>query len=403
MKRLHILALLIGLPFALAACGGGGGASGGAAASSATLSGVVADGYLRNAVVYLDLNGNNQLDADEPNTLSGPGGTFQLDPAGHDGTRYPIGVEVVAGQTVDEDSPGQAITQGYTLSAPPNHFAFISPLTSLVWQEMQKNPTLTVQDAEVRVRFKLGAGNELNLFQNYVDNAAAGGDSALAVDSRKCYNAARLVAQLKARMTAELQNNLGTQYDTTDHKVIDFILSDRVLALATSIKANVAAADTPLTQEALSATVDSMLATTDAARLDSDLDAFYQQRIAENLQVWDMTPPQPTQCSPDAAQTAPVTTTVTIDFDEALDPMSVTNDAVTLAGDGSTISGTVSYDATLKRLTFTPATALEAYTSYQVILSSALTDMIGNHISDNTSWSFTTIFNESPPPPPNFS
>ena len=47
----------------LAACGGGGG---GSEAPKTTLSGTVADGYLKGATVCLDVNGNSICDSGEP-------------------------------------------------------------------------------------------------------------------------------------------------------------------------------------------------------------------------------------------------------------------------------------------------------------------------------------------------
>lgn len=68
MKRQVLAALAAIAAATLAGCGGGG--SGTTTAASTTVSGTVADGYLANAQVFLDKNGNYQLDPGEPNAMT---------------------------------------------------------------------------------------------------------------------------------------------------------------------------------------------------------------------------------------------------------------------------------------------------------------------------------------------
>lgn len=403
MKRIYALIGYTGILFILGACGGGGGGGGSNSpgSDSTLLSGIAADGYLRNAQVFLDLNGNLEQDPGEPATVTGNGGGYLLDTAGHDGSRYAVVVEIVAGQTVDEDNPGQPVSRGYTLAAPPNRHGFVSPLTTLVWLEMQKNPGLTVQDAEVRVRFALGTGHELVLFDDYVANCVSGNPQR-AADSRKNYNAGRIVAAMQAQLLELLQQNLGDGFEQVDHRILQFILSDRILAQKQAIALDVEAAAGLLSATELEAAVSLKVNAIPAEGLNAELVAFYQQRAAENHPVWDTTSPQVIATVPGASQLAPTDTQVVIDFDEALDPQSVTNASVTLFGAEQTVAGTVLYEPTLRRLTFTPAQPLYSFTSYEVVLGEGLADWIGNRVSADDGWNFTTIFNELPPPPPEF-
>jgi hypothetical protein len=57
---------------------------------------------------------------------------------------------------------------------------------------------------------------------------------------------------------------------------------------------------------------------------------------------------------------------------------------------GANISGAVSFDVTTKVAAFTPATRLERLTTYTATLTSAITDLAGNLLAGNHSWSFTT-------------
>ena len=119
----HLLVLTL-----LSACGGGEGggdsvvaskiADDGSSSSVTTLSGVVADGYLRNAKVFLDRNGNRVYDNGEPYTQSATGGGFSLEVNPGEGELYPVVAQVIADQTIDEDT-GAVVTNDYVLESMP--------------------------------------------------------------------------------------------------------------------------------------------------------------------------------------------------------------------------------------------------------------------------------------------
>ena len=74
MFRLQLIS--ISLMAVLTACGGGGGTT--ASTSSTSFSGTAMDGYLYKATVFLDLNENGTLDADEPTAITSETGAFTL-------------------------------------------------------------------------------------------------------------------------------------------------------------------------------------------------------------------------------------------------------------------------------------------------------------------------------------
>ncbi len=120
--------------------------------------GRVIDGYLRNARVWLDLDGDFQytggpvtlvldsgievtLPGGEPTAMTGAGGRFELDTSelirdpleapDLDPRDYPLVAVAIPGTTEEETRSGnQVLTRGYTLSAPPG-VANVTPLTSL--------------------------------------------------------------------------------------------------------------------------------------------------------------------------------------------------------------------------------------------------------------------------------
>ena len=123
----------------LAACGGGGStganslnSTGGSA--PVTVRGVAQDGYLQDALVCLDVNLNGQCDADEPSTMTGPGGRFSISGVSGDTAQTaPILVMAQAGSTIDEDTQAP-VSDSYSMYAPPG-YQVVNPITSLVTQQ----------------------------------------------------------------------------------------------------------------------------------------------------------------------------------------------------------------------------------------------------------------------------
>lgn len=160
--RLLVLFLLFLLP----GCGGGGSSSNNTIPprTPSSVSGVVADGYLVGATVFSDRNGNKKWDDGEPKAVTGPGGIYTLE--GDDLDLYPIVVAVDV-NVIDEDT-NSTVSKAYILSAPAGYPEFISPLTTIVQQQIERNPVLTVEDAEQVVKSSLGAASGVSLFEDYV-------------------------------------------------------------------------------------------------------------------------------------------------------------------------------------------------------------------------------------------
>lgn len=117
----------------LIGCGGGGSSSSPAATvEPSTKYNVTAiDGYLNNAQVWLDLNNNHQLDANEPSATSGKGGKATLDVTGiANPEQFSVVVRAIKGTTIDEDK-GNTVIADYLMSAPAG-VKEVTPLTTLV-------------------------------------------------------------------------------------------------------------------------------------------------------------------------------------------------------------------------------------------------------------------------------
>jgi len=80
---------------------------------------------------------------------------------------------------------------------------------------------------------------------------------------------------------------------------------------------------------------------------------------------------------------------VSVTFSEEIDPASLNPySSFTVTGGGYQVSGNVTYSN--KTATFVPYTALDRNTLYTVMLTTTVSDLAGNHLAANYSWSFTT-------------
>lgn len=362
------------------------------------LQGQVADGYLQKAEVFLDLNGNKVLDPGEPETATGPDGRFKLLVQQADADSHPVVVQVVPGQTLDQDS-GNRETDPMTLEAPVGQFQFISPLTTLVKNALDKTPGLTVAQAEAQVRTAFGLGTQVPLSADYIA-AEQSNDPQQAAAATKMHQTAQVVADLMTTLEQDIAANLGT-IPASRTTAVQALVTDIAMKKAGQI-ANALQTAAGSTAPAPQDVATKVLSDIDPTTLTDSLLALYQLRLDQQNPVWDVTPPQITVQSPTSGQPAPVDTKVTVTFDEGLDQASIPADALTLAYAGGSVDGTVSYDATSRTLTFIPTAPLPADTAYTVTLAAGIADTTGNALSQPTSWSFNTIADIAPPPPPAF-
>lgn len=151
------------------------------------------DGYLRDAQVWLDLNGNYQREPDEPSSTSGEGGLAILDVSGVGGdiTSYPVMARAIAGRTVDEDNPGVPLSDGYLMTAPPGS-SVVTPVTTLVALKMTEGKNKEEAIEEVN---QLLAQPESNLTSDYL----ADGNELLA-------DSARALVQLLPQQVEDIDN-----------------------------------------------------------------------------------------------------------------------------------------------------------------------------------------------------
>lgn len=143
-----------------------------------SVAGTVADGYLQNALVFLDKNRNYQLDSGEPSTTTDANGAYTLTVDPGDVGKYPIVAIAIAGQTVDQDTQAP-VSATYVLCTPGNGVSgtvsnFISPISTLLRMKLETNPGMTQAEAVTQLRNQLGLPAGMDLLADYVAGAREG-------------------------------------------------------------------------------------------------------------------------------------------------------------------------------------------------------------------------------------
>ena len=93
-----------------------------------------------------------------------------------------------------------------------------------------------------------------------------------------------------------------------------------------------------------------------------------------------------------------VTTTISAVFDSDIDIATINSDTFLVSNGTAFIDGAVSYDAVSRIAQFQPSADLEYLTGYAVTLTTGVTDIVGNPLSENYYWQFTTMENPYLPP-----
>lgn len=134
---------------------------GGTAPTGVEVPVTVVDGPIGNAMVCLDKNDNGVCDSGEPAGQTDIAGKVTLKVAVADAGKFPV-VAMVGTDAVDADTG--PVPVAFTLKAPADQTAVITPLTTLV-QNMVASTSLTSAAAEHQV--KVQTGIDISLFEDF--------------------------------------------------------------------------------------------------------------------------------------------------------------------------------------------------------------------------------------------
>ncbi|MBK7990386.1 MAG: hypothetical protein IPK05_10440 [Comamonadaceae bacterium] len=235
----------------LAACGGGGDSAvevlEPVPAPTTNVPVKVIDGAIKNALVCLDKNANNACDADETQGRTDASGSVTLAVPDADVGKYRV-IAVVGTDAVDADSG--PVTVAYTMAAPSDQTAVVSPLTTLVAQTAATQ-NLSTADAAKMLQEISGLPSVMG---DYTQSGAPGAATAATV-------ARTLVVTTQQQNTA-LAPAVGTPAaggGTITRAEMDAAIAN---ALAQLLPQVVAAATNPAVQAACAAGVGSAACTT---------------------------------------------------------------------------------------------------------------------------------------------
>ncbi len=224
-------------------CGGGGGSTPPANPSPiATTSNIgitVIDGPIQNATVCLDKNANGVCDAGEPMGKTDATGKTTLTVDNADVGKFAV-LAVVGTDAIDTDRPTTPITTAFTMTAPADKAAVVSPLTTLV-QTLVQNAGLSSTAAEAQLKEQTGLN--VSLFEDFTKSTTA--------DSQSAGTLARVLVVTTQQTSDAIKSTVGTTaIDGTTIKPsdIDKLVQARLIEILSNVVA--AAGDPSITAAA---------------------------------------------------------------------------------------------------------------------------------------------------------
>lgn len=225
LRRNHFQAASVSasvLALVLGGCGGSDASSPNAAPASVEVTTSVVDGRISNALVCLDRNSNGACDSDEPQGRTDGNGKVTLTIPAADAGKYPI-VARVGTDAIDADHGPVGVA--FTLSAPADQSAVVSPLTTLV-QLAVASTGATSADAAASLQSTTGLS--VSPFADYTQsNDTSGG-------SLKAATLARIVvltAQQQASAVAAAVGTTAADGTTITQSALDRTVSTQLLSL----------------------------------------------------------------------------------------------------------------------------------------------------------------------------
>lgn len=174
-KKINSLFAAVLCVFVISACGS---SSSDSTISSgdtpSSISGVVIDGYLEDARVFLDCNRNFEYDYGEQVTTTGSNGDYIFYDVDNDSAECPVVALGIANQTYehfDNGSSSEMLHDNLTMISLDNDTSrVISPFTSLHWYYMN-NDNMTFEQARQKVKNQLQFPSESAVFEDFIVKA----------------------------------------------------------------------------------------------------------------------------------------------------------------------------------------------------------------------------------------
>ncbi len=202
LKRLVLGMTSAGL-LALYGCGGGSSSAtnnetpAGVVVATTDVSLTVIDGPIENAQVCLDINNNSVCDANEPTGKTDATGKVTIKVNSTDVGKYPV-IAVVGTDAIDADTG--LVATPFTMKAPADQTAVITPLTTLV-QNVVASTGSTSAAAEEQVKAQTGIN--VSLFEDFSKGTTD--------DHKAAANIARMVVVTTQQQSVAVKDAEGTK------------------------------------------------------------------------------------------------------------------------------------------------------------------------------------------------
>ena len=183
--------------------------------SDITYSGTLADGYLVGATVCLDVDGDGVCGLYEPQAITSDGGVYTF--SADDDLDGALIAEITP-TTIDEDT-GTTVDASYRLAAPAN-YDFISPITTLVYNHVEKGES--VNDAESLVVGKIGLGETFNPKLDYIDAQRQEGSD------QSIYESAHQISKVIASTLADASEEIKNESPSASQSEINQLMSQEL-------------------------------------------------------------------------------------------------------------------------------------------------------------------------------
>ena len=200
---------------ALTACGGG--------SDTTSVSTKVVDGAIENALVCIDKNSNGICDPGETQGRTAKDGSVTLDVPNADVGKYPI-LAIVGTDAIDADN--DKVMTAYTMSAPADRVAVVSPLTTLV-QQTVASTGVTTNEAAVSVQ--TATGIKTSLFEDFT-KAGAPTDGSV-VSAAAVARMLVVTTQQQARLIATTKDTKALDGDVITKEHLDKAIQKKLLEL----------------------------------------------------------------------------------------------------------------------------------------------------------------------------
>lgn len=201
--------------------GGGGGGGTGPVISKTSVPVTVVDGAIQNALVCLDINLNGSCDADEPSGRTDVQGNAVLAVPDAQVGKFPV---IASVGTDARDADHGPVTVAYTLKAPADRTAVVSPLTTLVQAYLETSGG-TSADAGALLQAQLGLGT--SPFADFTKDSTDAGKLAGTV--------ARLIVVTTQTQREDTKDAKGTDNQALSTVQIDAAINARLINLLTPL------------------------------------------------------------------------------------------------------------------------------------------------------------------------